>query len=71
MARTMGVNIGILTVPAPSAQDAADIMVASGITGIWNFAPAKLDVPESVLVENVELVSSLAVLSVTMNGKPR
>lgn len=71
MAKSMGVKIGILTVPAQSAQEAADIMVASGIAGIWNFAPAKLDVPESVLVENVELVSSLAVLSVTMNGKPR
>ena len=71
LAKKMGVTVGILTVPAPSAQAAANIMIASGITGIWNFAPYKLDAPAHVLVENVELVSSLAVLSVTMNGKSR
>lgn len=71
MALAMQVIMGVLTVPASSAQAAADVMVASGIQGIWNFAPTKLDVPESVLVENVELVSSLAVLSVTMNGRNR
>lgn len=69
MARSMGVSMGILTVPGGAAQDAADIMIASGIQGIWNFAPVKLDLPEHVAVENVELVSSLAVLSVNMNGR--
>lgn len=68
MARREGVKIGILTVPAPAAQSAAEIMVDSGLTGIWNFAPIKLDVPSHVAVENVELVSSLAVLSVSMSG---
>lgn len=71
LAKSMRVNVGILTVPAVAAQEAANVMVASGIEGIWNFAPAKLDVPDNVLVENVELVSSLAVLSVTMNGRSR
>lgn len=66
LAKQMGVKVGILTVPAPAAQMAANVMVESGLTGIWNFAPAKLDVPDSVLIENVELVSSLAVLSVNM-----
>ena len=69
LAKKMGVNMGILTVPSSSAQPAADVMVASGITGIWNFAPVKLDLPENVAVENVELVSSLAVLSVNMSGR--
>ncbi len=69
LARSRGVSMGILTVPGPAAQSAANVMVASGIQGIWNFAPVKLDLPESVAVENVELVSSLAVLSVNMNGK--
>lgn len=71
MAKSMGVSVGVLTVPGQFAQNAADVMVASGIIGIWNFAPVKLDVPTNVLVENVELVSSLAVLSVTMGGKNR
>lgn len=69
LAGKMHVEMGILTVPAPAAQNAANVMVASGITGIWNFAPVKLDLPDGVAVENVELVSSLAVLSVNMNGR--
>lgn len=69
LARQQGVRIGILTVPAPAAQQAAKVMVASGFVGIWNFAPVKLDVPDEVAVENVELVSSLAVLSVSLSGK--
>lgn len=69
LAREQSVSMGILTVPSSSAQAAANIMAASGIKGIWNFAPVKLDLPEGVAVENVELVSSLAVLSVNMLGK--
>lgn len=71
LAKSMGVTLGVLTVPGSAAQGAANMMVASGIRGIWNFAPVKLDLPDSVLVENVELVSSLAVLSVNMSGKNR
>lgn len=66
LAANMGTRMGILTVPAAAAQNAAEAMVAAGIRGIWNFAPAKLDLPPSVAVENVELVSSLAVLSLSL-----
>lgn len=69
LSKRMGVTMGILTVPGGAAQAAADIMLASGIIGIWNFAPVKLDLPEGIAVENVELVSSLAVLSVNINGR--
>ncbi len=71
LAQSMGVKVGILTVPAQAAQAAADVMVASGLKGIWNFAPARLDLPANVLVENVELVSSLAVLSVNLSGREK
>ena len=57
------VLIGILTVPAKTAQGVADLMVRSGIRAIWNYAPLTLDVPESVIVENMNLSTSLAVLS--------
>jgi redox-sensing transcriptional repressor len=59
----MHVLIGILTVPAKAAQDVANLMVLSGIRAIWNYAPAALEVPESVIVENMNLSASLAVLS--------
>lgn len=58
-----GVQIGIIAVGASSAQSVADLMVLSGIRGIWNFAPAHLQVPDGVIVENEDLSASLAVLS--------
>ncbi|MBP7310180.1 MAG: redox-sensing transcriptional repressor Rex [Candidatus Cloacimonetes bacterium] len=59
----MHVHIGILTVPSESAQEIADMMVAGGIIAIWNFTPIKLKVPKEIIVENVDMSSSLAVLS--------
>ena len=64
LANRMHVQMGIISVPAESAQDAADLMVASGITAIWNFAPVRLDVPNFVVVQNEDLSMGLAVLSV-------
>ena len=63
LARRMHVVIGILTVPADDAQGVAEMMVASGIQAIWNFAPIALELPDSVIVEDVALYSSLGVLS--------
>jgi redox-sensing transcriptional repressor len=62
MAKEMKITIGIITVPAAGAQGAADLMVDSGIQAIWNFAPARLRVPEHIVVENEDLSGSLAVL---------
>jgi redox-sensing transcriptional repressor len=59
----MHVLIGILTVPAAAAQGAADAMILAGIRAIWNYTPARLRVPEGVVVEDVKLAASLAALS--------
>jgi redox-sensing transcriptional repressor len=59
----MNVMIGVLTVPAATAQEAAQLMVSSGIRAIWNYTPVTLEVPPSVIVEDVKLSASLAVLS--------
>jgi redox-sensing transcriptional repressor len=53
----------VLTVPAAAAQDAAHLMVRSGIRAIWNYTPVALEVPPSIIVEDVKLSASLAVLS--------
>ena len=63
LAQRMHIHLGIITTPAESAQQAADLMIEGGIRAIWNFAPVTLKVPRSVIVENVQLASSLAVLS--------
>jgi redox-sensing transcriptional repressor len=63
LARRMHVAVGIITTPAEVAQTVANLMGAGGIRAIWNFAPVTLDVADEVIVENVSLASSLAVLS--------
>ena len=63
LVRRMHVHIGIITTPGEQAQEVADLMVRSGIKAIWNFAPADITVPDPVILENVSLSASLAVLS--------
>lgn len=63
------VHIGILTVPAEVAQEVADQMVANGVIAIWNFTPAKLNLPDDIIIENVDMSSSLAVLFAASGGK--
>lgn len=57
------VDIGIIAVPAAFAQDVADKLVASGIKGIWNFAPIKMQVPEHMHIVNEDLSVGLSRLS--------
>ncbi len=58
-----GVKMAIVTVPASSAQDVTNSLVQAGITGILNFAPIVLSVPEDVMVNNVNLAIELENLS--------
>ena len=67
--KDLGVKIAILTSGKDSAQEVADKLVASGIKAIWNFARKRLEVDDSVVVENVDLPASLSVLSYKMAQK--
>ena len=58
-----GVRMAILTVPAAVAQETANALVRAGVTGILNFAPIVLTVPEEVMVNNVNLAIELENLS--------
>ena len=61
--RQNGVKMSILTVPAAAAQEVTNQLVAAGITGILNFAPIPVSVPEEVIVNNVNLAIELENLS--------
>jgi redox-sensing transcriptional repressor len=63
LAREWTPQIGIVTVPAESAQKAVDLAVANGIHAIWNFAPVRVQVPAEVIVQSEDLYRSLATLS--------
>lgn len=62
-------RIVILAVPVGVAQETADFAIGSGALGLWNFAPTHVSVPDCVVIENVNLSSSLAVLNHRLNEK--
>ena len=63
------VLMGIITVPAPFAQQVCDQLIECGIKAIWNFAPKHLDVPSNILVQNQNMATSLAVLSMHLQAQ--
>lgn len=56
-------DMAILAVPAAAAQQVADQLVEAGIQSILNFAPVRVDVPDSVSRRQVDLSMELQVLS--------
>lgn len=61
--RTLGAELGIVTVPWEAAQEVAEALAASGIRGVLNFAPAVLRLPAGVAVVNVDLTIQLEQLA--------
>lgn len=69
LCRRLKIRIGIITVPAGSAQEVCDTLVQSGVLAIWNFAPTHLHVPSNILVKNENMAVSLAILSQHLSKK--
>ncbi|MBE6976780.1 MAG: redox-sensing transcriptional repressor Rex [Ruminococcaceae bacterium] len=63
------VLMGIITVPAVHAQSVCDNLIACGIKAVWNFAPVHLEVPANILVQNENMATSLAVLSMHLQAQ--
>jgi len=61
--KRQNIKMGVLTVPASAAQEVTNHLIAAGITGILNFSPIVLSVPEEVMVNNVNLAIELENLS--------
>jgi redox-sensing transcriptional repressor len=57
------VEIGIIAVPAPSAQDVYDALAAAHVTAILNFAPVQIRTHEGVKLKSVDLRINLESLS--------
>ncbi|HAN04411.1 MAG: hypothetical protein A2X29_07095 [Elusimicrobia bacterium GWA2_64_40] len=51
--------VGIVTVPASTAQEAADALVRAGVRGIVNFAPVQLKVPPGIFLEQLDITLSI------------
>ena len=63
------VLMGIITVPGDYAQEVADRLVNCGIKAIWSFAPVRLEVPANILVQQENMATSLAVLSMHLQAQ--
>ena len=61
------VQIGVLTVPIQIAQSVTDVMVAGGLSAVWNFTPFRIRVPENIVVQNTSLYAHLAVMFNRLN----
>ncbi len=55
----MNVRIGIISTPPSRAQRAANYLVEAGIKGILTYAPARLFVPDGIVVEYVDFLQHL------------
>ncbi|MEJ2486312.1 MAG: redox-sensing transcriptional repressor Rex [Anaerolineales bacterium] len=49
-----GLKVAMLTVPAETAQEVADLLVKAGIKAILNYAPVSLTVPQGVRVQYID-----------------
>jgi redox-sensing transcriptional repressor len=67
------IELGLVAVPAPKAQEVADKLVAAGVSGILNFAPVTLSVPEGISKVGVDLARELeqVTFAVANRGDPR
>ncbi len=61
--RERQVKLAILAVPVTAAQEVTNGLVEAGIQAILNFAPSILQVPDGVVVNNVDLAIELENLS--------
>lgn len=59
----LDIDIAVITTPAIVAQALADRLIVGGISGIWNFAPVKLKIPENIPVINEDLSIGITTLS--------
>jgi redox-sensing transcriptional repressor len=57
--REKEIDIGIICVPAGQAQQVANSMALAGVKGILNFAPVRLQLPDDIYVEDLDVTTSL------------
>lgn len=62
-ARRQDIRVAIMTVPANSAQDVTEQLVAAGIRTILNYAPVILQAPPRIKVRNIDPIAALQSMS--------
>ena len=66
-----GIDLVIVAVPAPAAQELVDRVVAAGVKAVLNYAPAQLRLPSDVALRNVSMLVELESLSYALARRRR
>ncbi len=69
--RRKGIEIGLIAVPARSAQETADRLMDGGIRGIINFSPVAIKTRNDVLLRNLDLVGECMILSTKLGSRQK
>lgn len=69
LCKRMRIHIGIIAVDGGHAQEICDRLVSCGVDAIWNFAPVHLIFPSSIIMQQENMASSLAILSRKLQEK--
>ncbi|WP_404451224.1 redox-sensing transcriptional repressor Rex [Virgibacillus necropolis] len=56
------VHVAILTVPSSEAEGITERLVKTGVSGILNFTPARITVPDNIRVHHIDLAVELQAL---------
>ena len=67
--RQHNIRLGLICVPATTAQKVADRLVEAGVAGIVNFAPVTLSLPEEISSVGVDLSTELEQLSFSVANR--
>lgn len=65
----LNIKTAILTTPREVSQEVVNKLVNSGVKAIWNFVPVHVDVPDDIVVENIDFAASYAIFSHRINKK--
>lgn len=69
--RSESIELGLVAVPAAAAQQVASRLVEAGVSGILNFAPVTLNLPNNVSLVGVDLATELQQLCFSVANRPR
>ena len=65
------IQVVILTIPAPVAQQVTDRITTGNVKGILNFTPARLNVPSDIRVHHIDLAVELQSLVYFLKHYPK
>lgn len=67
--RQKNIDLGIIAVPAGSAQEIADKLIKAGVKGILNFSPVKITMPKHIIYLDMDFTNALRFIAAKFTMK--